>query len=463
MNHKFIAIVACSKNLGIGLNNSIPWNIKEDRSFFCETTTNNVVIMGSKTFESLPNKLPLKDRINIVLSDKQFEIKKDSDDLYFCNYDHLSKVLENISSDKKLFVIGGEKIYNLFENNFEEILLTYIDKSYTCDVFFPKVSNEYSIYEYSKKYWSDTESCSYRFIKYKKENTNICDEEYLSLVKKVLDQSKEIRMDRTSTGTYSIFGEQISFDISKFIPILSTKRVPWKSCIEELLWFMRGDTDANILKDKGVNIWNLNSTKDFQNKVGLGHLEEGDCGANYSFQWRYCGQEYKSCKSVYEKNTKYDQINNIINQLKKDPFSRRIFMSAWNPCDLDKTVLPPCHVSVQFYVDNQYNLSCHMYQRSCDVFLGLPWNILSYSILTYILAKKCNMKPNRLIISFGDTHIYSNHIEQIKTQLDRSYLSPSILEIKDIVKQKNIEEIDISDFDIIGYFPHKSIQGDMSV
>ena len=462
MSHKFIAIVACSKNFGIGLNNSIPWNIKEDRSFFCETTTNNVVIMGLKTFESLPNKSPLKNRINVVLSNK-YEIKKESEELYFCNYDNLTYVLEDFSSDKKIFVIGGEKIYKLFENNYEEILLTYIDKSYTCDVFFPKISNEYSIQEYSKKHWSDTESCNYRFIKYLKDKTEVCDSEYLSLATKVLDQSKEIRVDRTGTGTYSIFGEQISFDISKFIPILSTKRVPWKSCIEELLWFMRGDTDANILKNKGVNIWNLNSTKEFQSKVGLGHLEEGDCGANYSFQWRYCGQEYKTCKSIYEKNTKYDQINNIINQLKNDPFSRRIFMSAWNPFDLDKTVLPPCHVSVQFYVDNNYNLSCHMYQRSCDIFLGLPWNILSYSILTYILARKCNMKPDRLIISFGDTHIYSNHVEQMKTQLERSYLSPSILEIKDNVKEKNIEEIDINDFDIIGYFPHKAIQGDMSV
>ena len=143
MTHKFIAIVACSKNLGIGLNNSIPWKIKEDISFFCKTTSNNVVIMGSKTFESLPNKVPLKNRINIVLSEKQIEIKKESDELYFCNLNHLSKVLENVSCDKKLFVIGGEKIYKLFESKYDEILLTYIDKSYTCDVYFPKISNNY--------------------------------------------------------------------------------------------------------------------------------------------------------------------------------------------------------------------------------------------------------------------------------------------------------------------------------
>jgi len=463
MNHKLIALVACSRNLGIGLNNSIPWNIKEDRSFFCKTTTNNVVVMGSKTFQSLPNKLPLKNRINIVLSEKQSEVKKESDELYFCNFNSLSTILGNISLEKKVFIIGGEQIYTLFEDKYDEILLTYIDKSYKCDVFFPKINNTYTISNYTKPYWNTTELCNFRFITYIKTNINVCDIEYLSLVKRVLDKSKDLRIDRTGTGTYSIFGEQISFDISKFIPILSTKRVPWKSCIEELLWFMRGDTDANILREKGVNIWNLNSTKEFQGKVGLGHLEEGDCGANYSFQWRYCGQEYKSCKSIYEKNTKYDQINNIINQLKTDPFSRRIFMSAWNPCDLDKTVLPPCHVSVQFYVDNNNNLSCHMYQRSCDVFLGLPWNILSYSILTYILAKKCDLKPDRLIISFGDTHIYSNHIEQVKIQLQRSYLSPSILVVNDSVKNKNIEDIEVSDFDIIGYLPHKSIQGDMSV
>ena len=161
--------------------------------------------------------------------------------------------------------------------------------------------------------------------------------------------------------------------------------------------------------------------------------------------------------------TSNDQINNVYNLLLNDPYSRRIFLSAWNPSDLSKTVLPPCHVSAQFYVDHENGLSCHMYQRSCDVFLGLPWNILSYSILTYILAKKCNMSPKKLIISFGDVHIYSNHIDQMKTQLSRNHLAYPVLELNDSIIDTNFEDLTIDQFDLVGYFPHPSIKGVMSV
>ena len=169
------------------------------------------------------------------------------------------------------------------------------------------------------------------------------------------------------------------------------------------------------------------------------------------------------CNTKYIKKTKYDQINNIIHLLKTDPYSRRIFLSAWNPVDLDKTVLPPCHVSVQFYVDNDKGLSCHMYQRSCDVFLGLPFNIFSYTVLTYILAKKCNLTPRKLIISLGDVHIYSNHIEQIKEQMSRNVLAYPTLVLSDNVVDKEIEDINIDDFELIRYFPHNSIKAPMAV
>ena len=282
---------------------------------------------------------------------------------------------------------------------------------------------------------------------------------YLNVCKNVLENG-ETRDDRTGTGTVALFGCQMKFDIKKIIPLLTTKRVPWKSCIEELLWFLQGKTDAIVLNDKACKIWNGNSSRQFLDKIGLHKLEEGDCGANYSFQWRHFGAEYEDCKTDYE-NQGIDQIAYVENLLKNDKYSRRIFFTAWNPDDLKKTVLPPCHVSAQFYVSNDNVLSCHMYQRSCDMFLGVPWNILSYSILTKILRN--GLKPGYLTVSTGDTHIYNDHIQQVKQQMERTILTHPELEIDKSIIHKKWNEITINDFKIIGYFPHPSIKATMSV
>lgn len=288
---------------------------------------------------------------------------------------------------------------------------------------------------------------------------------YLDTLKHVLENGTR-RDDRTGTGTISVFGTQMRFDISTHIPILTTKFVPWKSCIKELLWFLNGHTDANILKEQNVKIWDGNSSRQFLNNRGLAHLPEGDIGAGYGFQWRHFGASYLSCKDDYS-GQGFDQIRYVQELLKTDPFSRRIFMSAWNPGDLERMALPPCHVSAQFYVDEDpvgiRQLSCHMYQRSVDMFLGEPWNILSYSILTCLLAKLNNFKPKEVIISTGDTHIYSDHIEQVKEQLSRSPLSPATLVINDDVINKSINEITFEDFNIINYEYHPAIKAVMAV
>lgn len=291
---------------------------------------------------------------------------------------------------------------------------------------------------------------------------------YLDLLKRVMHMGSE-REDRTGTGTISIFGDQVQFDISTHIPILTTKNVPWRLVIEELLWFMRGDTDSKILESKNVNIWKGNTTREFLDNRGLSHLPEGDIGCGYGFQWRHFGGDYKDCKTYYGLDVGYDQLANVIHQLKTDPFSRRIMMSAWNPKDMHKMALPPCHNQVQFYVTvnavtQEKQLSCHMYQRSVDTFLGFPWNILSYSVMTYILATMCDMKPHRLVISTGDTHIYKDHIAQVREQLykrtplpwPKLYVSPS-------VRDKSIDDITIDDFQVFGYFSHPSIKAKMSV
>jgi thymidylate synthase len=459
--HNVYAIVAFCKKYGIGCNNTIPWNIPEDLKHFQTITNDSIIVMGRNTFESLPYK-PLKNRINVVLtkSDKPDQYS-DIDNLHFIQD---IQMLDNFDDSKKIFIIGGEDIYKLFFDKIDFIYTTFIDKEYECTKFFPSITHHFKISTFSEPFWSENEQCNYRFINYvRKQTYQSSDIEYTDLIKRVLKDNHDIRVDRTNTGTFSKFGDQIRFDISDSVPLLTTKRVPWKSCIEELLWFLRGDTDANILKNKNVNIWNDNSSREFLDKVGLGRLEQGDCGANYSFQWRFFGQDYSNCKTNYIKNTKYDQISNVVHLLKTNPYSRRIFFSAWNPMDLDKTVLPPCHVSAQFYVDNKKGLSCHMYQRSCDVFLGLPWNIFSYTVLTYILAKKCGFKPAELIISFGDVHIYSNHIEQVNQQLSNTCMASPVLELNETIISKNFEDINVDDFELIGYYPNKSIKGKMSV
>ena len=463
-----IGIVAFCQNYGISFENNIPWHIPEDLKFFKRMTKDSIVVMGRKTFESIGH--PLSNRLHVVLTKNPEEYAKsfsilEFENIIFVNYENVFDVINKYAFEyTNTFIIGGSDIYELFYDKMNTLYVTYVDKKYETDRSFPKITNDFALATFSEKYLSSQENCFYRFLKYERVNNKLTfDESYLKLCTKFLSSNVSPRENRTDTPTISLFGEQIEFDISTYVPLLTTKRMAWKSCIEELLWFLRGNTDANILKNKNVNIWNGNSSREFLDNVGLNHLEEGDCGANYSFQWRHFGQEYKDCNTQYTKNTEGDQINNIIHLLKTNPTSRRIFLSAWNPCHLNKTVLPPCHVSAQFFVDNDKGLSCHMYQRSCDVFLGLPFNIFSYTVLVYILAKKCDLVPKKLVISFGDVHIYSNHLEQVLQQSRRAVLTSPKLIISETIKDKDFEDITINDFEIIGYYPHPSIKGVMAI
>jgi len=254
------------------------------------------------------------------------------------------------------------------------------------------------------------------------------------------------------------------FDISKYVPLLTTKFVPWRACIHELLWFLKGSTNSKELENVKVNIWKDNTSREFLDSRGLQSLPEGDIGAGYGFQWRHAGASYVDCLTDYT-NEGFDQIADVINQLRTNPTSRRIMFCAWNPSALGMMALPPCHVLCQFYVsmkDGNKFLSCQMYQRSQDVFLGAPFNIFSYAVLTHILAKMCDMKPKELIIVSGDTHIYKDHVEQMREQLKRIPLSPAQLVLSDEIAQKSIDDLSIDDFQLEGYFYHPRIYGKMS-
>lgn len=252
---------------------------------------------------------------------------------------------------------------------------------------------------------------------------------YLDLLKRVLEKG-DIENNRTKIPCYVLFGEQIRFPITNSFPLLTTKKMFWKGIVEELLWFIKGQTDNKILNNKGVKIWDGNSSREALDKRGLTNYKEGDCGPIYSFQWSHFGAQYKDCETDYT-NQGINQIDYIIDEIKNNPNSRRIMMTAWNPVDIKDMCLPPCHTSVQFHVRQGKYLSCHMYQRSCDSFLGLPFNIASYALLTYLIAKKTCMVPYELIISFGNVHIYENHVEVVKEQLSRDPLEWCQLEIDD--------------------------------
>lgn len=492
-------IAAVSRNGVIGLDGALPWNIPAELAHFRELTYGHIVVMGRRTWESLPESVrPLPGRLNVVVTRNP---PIDTQNTIYIEIHRLEERIGGLKAahpDKRIFICGGAQLYSYFlKHHWSQrpaaLHITHVDKVIQgCDsslTYFPYFHNidkkAYIISEIGPKLWSAEESCAYQYITYKMEkkrwikydNDDIphydltkyaysADHIYADLIRDILSNGHR-RPDRTGTGTISVFGRQLSFGLDGRIPLLTTKYVPWKSVIKELLWFLKGQTDASILKTQGVGIWDGNTSREFLDGRGLGHLPPGDIGAGYGFQWRHFGGAYKTCKDTYDNTIGVDQVASVLDQLRTDPFSRRIYMTAWNPAALESMALPPCHVSAQFYVDvdedGVKHLSCHMYQRSVDVFLGLPFNIMSYAVLTYIFATMCDMKPRELVISTGDTHIYADHVEQVKMQLCREpYMEPLLL-VDPVVAGKTVDELDIDDFDVVGYFHHGVLKGKMAV
>jgi thymidylate synthase len=263
-------------------------------------------------------------------------------------------------------------------------------------------------------------------------------QQYLDLLQHVMDSGVE-KKDRTGTGTISVFGYQMRFDLSEGFPVLTTKKLHLRSIIHELLWFLKGETNVKYLQDNGVRIWNEWAD------------ENGDLGPIYGYQWR-SWPDYNGGH--------IDQISRVIDSIKNNPDSRRHIVSAWNVGDLDKMALPPCHILFQFYVANG-KLSCQLYQRSADIFLGVPFNIASYSLLLMMMAQVTGLKPGTFVHTLGDAHIYLNHREQVKLQLTRQpYRLPQMKINPDV---KNIFDFKFEDFELVNYQAHPHIKGEISV
>lgn len=291
-------------------------------------------------------------------------------------------------------------------------------------------------------------------------NEHIHDEyQYLDLLKGILNSGKR-KNDRTGTGTLSLFGSQSRYSLADgTMPLLTTKRVFWRGVVEELLWFLRGSTNAKELAEAGVRIWDGNGSRQFLDSLGFTDREEGDLGPVYGFQWRHFGAPYRDMRTDYGTEG-MDQITNIINTIKSNPDDRRIILCSWNPADLSKMALPPCHCLAQFYVYED-ELSCQLYQRSADVGLGVPFNIASYALLTHMMAKVTGKRASEFVHTTGDTHIYVNHIEALKKQLERKPRPfPKLVIKRDVT---DIFDFKASDFELVGYNPHPTIKMEMAL
>tara|TARA_X000000950_G_scaffold228497_1_gene276044 strand:- start:818 stop:2233 length:1416 start_codon:yes stop_codon:yes gene_type:complete len=468
-------IVSINNNNIIGINNDLLIHSKEDLKKFAEITKKtdndkkNLVIMGYNTWMSIPN-TPLKDRVNIIITKNhinEFIITK-----YvkaFVGFDNFMEWFDkNKINYNKSFVIGGSSIYNtLFKNYKHYIELIYITKfNYSLDLtrvalldnihyFVDDLSKFILINEYKEntevKLFGDKTNMDHTYLTYIHSDIYNNEEyQYLNLLKDIINSDKK---KSRNGNVYSKFGLRMEFDLRNGFPLLTTKKMGWKTVLRELLWFISGSTDNSILQNNKVHIWDKNA-EDFE-KSGL--YESNDLGPVYGFQWRHFGGEYIDCKTPPTNGV--DQIKYIVDTIKNDPSSRRLILSAWNPVDIPKMALPPCHVLVQFNIENQY-IDAQLYQRSGDMFLGVPFNITSYSFLLHIIGSITGYKPRKLIHIIGDAHIYEQHIDAVNTQINRiPYMFP-VLTMKDI---KDIDNIKESDFNVEGYTSHSRINAEMIV
>ena len=514
----FHVVVAATKDeMGIGLDGALPWRLPKDMAYFKSITSQvdepgarNAVVMGRKTWESIPAKFrPLPGRLNVVLSKSGALVEAGSENAAPGNGDgqapevlpegvvlrdsldaalELMATPEHASAVERVFVVGGAQVYAeaLASPLCQAVHLTEVTapseapESFKCDAFLPAINPaRFKLYAASPVI-RERDGAKIQFLtyagadpdtgKFRARGTEIVPKaaaaagvrheelQYLDLIREIIEEGN-VKGDRTGTGTISKFGKQMRFDLRRNFPLLTTKRVFWRGVAEELLWFVGGRTSAKELQDKDIHIWDGNGSREYLDSVGLGHREEGDLGPVYGFQWRHFGAEYKDMHADYE-GQGVDQLAEVIDKIKNNPNDRRILLTAWNPAALKQMALPPCHMFCQFYVANG-ELSCQMYQRSCDMGLGVPFNIASYSLLTCMIAQVCGLKPGDFVHCCGDTHVYSNHVEPLMRQLENEPRPFPILKINP--DKKDIDSFEFSDFTIEGYDPHPKIEMKMAV
>lgn len=490
-------VAAATRALGIGKNGSLPWNLSSELKHFSRLTTStrssrkrNAVLMGRRTWESLPHRAkPLSNRLNLVLSSSISPSSLPESVMLRSSLEDALRLLAQppYSDDiEHVLVIGGGEVYShaLQSPLCDVVHLTEVHTDAECDTFMPSLShdNTFRLYATSGPQTDRSSKLRYTILAYIRHDDG-CDtsngsptfrniptlpagcqakhaeHDYLQTVRDVLEDGEE-KPDRTGTGTLSLFGVRMRFDLRRSFPLLTTKRTFWRGIAEELLWFISGSTDAHKLRDRGIKIWDGNGSREYLDSVGLTEREEGDLGPIYGFQWRHFGADYKGRDANYE-GAGVDQLRTLIDGIRHDPHGRRHILSAWNPADMSKMALPPCHAFCQFYVNNSNELSCQMYQRSCDLGLGVPFNIASYALLTYLIAQVTSLRPGELVHVMGDAHVYSNHVDALKKQLEREPRPFPTLAIN--AEKTDIDNITMDDLELKGYDPHPKLDMKMAV
>ncbi|CAJ2679313.1 unnamed protein product [Trifolium pratense] len=502
------AVVIATRDMGISMDGKLPWTLPTDQKFFNDITTitsdpgkKNAVVMGRKSWEAIPpENRPLSGRLNIILTRSgTFDIAT-AENVLLCG--SVSSAMELLASSpycltiEKVFLTGGAEIFReaLHGPGCEAIHITEIEASIECDTFmpridfsvfhpwyssFPLVENglRYSFNTYVRVRYSTEESQGLNTdpilydnskpLKFEVKSFSFLPKmiferheeyKYLRLVEEIISKGT-FKDDRTGTGTLSKFGSKMRFNLRRSFPLLTSKKVFWRGVVEELLWFISGSTNAKVLQEKGIHIWDGNASREFLDSIGLEEREEGDLGPVYGFQWRHFGARYTNMHEDYS-GQGFDQLLDVINKIKHNPDDRRIILSAWNPSDLKLMALPPCHMFAQFYVANG-ELSCQMYQRSADMGLGVPFNIASYALLTCMIAHVCDLVPGDFIHVIGDAHVYRNHVKPLQEQLQNLPKPFPILKINP--KKKDIDSFAATDFKLIGYEPHQKIEMKMAV
>ena len=534
----FELVVAYSfKERGIGNQGKLAWHIPEDMAHFKQITTSNsgitdkfdlynIVVMGRKTWESIPPRYrPLERRFNVVLSNNQEYIDQmnaansDCANVLFTSWNSLFleggyiqlqnhiKILAsgNEYSRFNYYIIGGSLIYSqaleTASSNGNKVIIhateVYLDSNsgVEFDAFFPKVDEtetKMHLYSISEFQYSSKGNLWYRFATYSnlefynlpntlqhsigKQFINHEEQVYLALMRRILETGKS-NDDRTGIGTIIVFGAMLKFQLRDTFPISTTKRIPLRMIFEELMLYISGRTDNRILQEKGIHIWDGNTSREFLDRRGLSEYREGDFGETYGFNMRHYGGTYRGCDTEYPLGGYgFDQLTNAIHLIKTDPYSRRIIIDLWNPATQDKAALPSCLCKYQFNVDvaaKELNLA--IYLRSSDYFLANNWNTCTGALLVHMICALdgVDLTPGELTVFIADAHIYKSHIEQVRENLRREpYPYPKLVikpkredgvELTEGGKRKNIEEFRWEDIELLGYRCHPSIKAEMAV
>lgn len=449
---KFNVILAVSSENGIGYENRLPWKCSEEIKIFKMLTQGSILIIGNNTAKSLPK---LNNRILFVITRSPNMINYSEYNNEIIVFNTFESALKSANeTQRKIFVAGGQELYEYVFRNYYKNITIYLSKlynSYTCDKFFNVSLKEFSVINFTKFVDFDHYEMSY---------ISNGEHQYCELVNDILTYGE--RRNSRNGITISTFAKHLKFDLRNGFPLLTTKKMFLKGIIEELLFFLKGETNSKILEEKKVNIWKGNTSREFLDSIEMTERQEGMMGPMYGYQWRYFNSPYcEESGRPLNMNKGIDQIANVINLLINDPTSRRILLTDYNPEQAHLGVLYPCHsIIIQFYVQDN-NLDTFCYNRSSDIGLGLPFNIASTSLLIMLIAKITKLTPRYLNLTLGDAHIYESHIEALREQISRFiYTSPQI-SFPDIKNISEIENLSYTDFTLENYRYHESIKMEM--